>query len=56
MNAVDLSRFLVRLSHGTVGALKTQLVGPFLVPGSPLLSKQVRLYVGKLTENLRLMR
>jgi hypothetical protein len=53
MNAADLNRFLGRLSHGEVGALGAQLVGPFLVPGSPLLSKQVRLYVGKVTENLR---
>ena len=53
MNAADLNRFLGRLSHGTVSALGTQLIGPFLVPDSPLLSKQVRLYVGKVTKNLR---
>ena len=53
MNADDLNLFLERLSHGSAGALGTHLVGPFLVPGTPLLTKEIRLYVGKVTENLR---
>lgn len=53
MNAADLNRFLSRLSHDSAHTLGTQLVGPFFVPGSPLLSKRIRLYVGKVTENLR---
>jgi len=53
LNANDLDRFLHRLSHGSVREAGTGLLGPFEIPGAPLLSTAVRLYVGKLTQNLR---
>jgi hypothetical protein len=54
MNTQDLQRFLTRLAHGKfVPSLSSSLAGPFLVPGSPLLKTAVRLYVGKVTRNLR---
>ncbi len=52
-NDIDLCQFLRRLSHGSVRTLGTQLAGPFLVASSPLLHKPIRLYVGKVTRNLR---
>lgn len=52
-NAADLNRFLHKLSNGAVRESGAQLVGPFLVPGPPLLQKPPRLYLGKVVENLR---
>lgn len=53
-NAIDLGRFVKRLSHGafsTVGA--GDLRGPITVPGAPLLSGRIDLFVGKVARNTR---
>ena len=53
-NARDLNHFVARLSHGAVTSVQPEcLYGPFTVPGAPLLSKKVDLFVGKATRNLR---
>jgi hypothetical protein len=53
-NAADLEAFLQRLSRdGGKPETLNGLRGPFTVPGSPLLTSQVRLYVGKVSRNLR---
>jgi len=53
-NSRDLNRFLARLSRGSVSEIKSgQIVGPFYVPGNPLLSSRIPLYVGKVSKNLR---
>jgi hypothetical protein len=53
-NARDLNHFVARLSHGAVTSVQPEyLYGPFTVPGVPLLSTKVNLFVGKATRNLR---
>jgi len=53
-NSKDLNRFLARLSHGKVTDLNAgKIVGPFEVPGAPLISAKVKLYIGKVTSDLR---
>jgi hypothetical protein len=53
-NSKDMDRFLARLSHGKVTTLKSgEIVGPFGVPGAPLISAKVKLYIGKVTCDLR---
>jgi len=53
-NAVDLARFLTRLSSGQVSSCEPgRLFGPFKVPGKPLLSQPSDLYVAKVVRNLR---
>ncbi|MEQ1628600.1 MAG: hypothetical protein ABL965_14475 [Nitrospira sp.] len=53
-NAGDLNCFVARLSHGAVTSVQPEyLYGPFTVPGAPLLSTKVNLFVGKATRNLR---
>lgn len=53
-NARDLNHFVARLSHGAVTSVQPEyLYGPFTVPGAPLLSTKVNLFVGKATRNLR---
>ncbi|GAB1723009.1 MAG: hypothetical protein NTNFB01_19050 [Nitrospira sp.] len=53
-NARDLTHFVARLSHGAVKSVQAEyLYGPFTVPGAPLFSKKVDLFVGKATRNLR---
>ena len=53
-NADDLNTFVKRLSHGSVTAIRSGgIYGPFLVPGAPLVSAKVPLFVGKVTRNLR---
>jgi hypothetical protein len=53
-NAKDLDQFISRLSHGKVTAVEVgQLYGPFNVPGKPLLSSTVDLYIGKARRNIR---
>ncbi len=53
-NARDLNHFVARLSHGAVTSVQPEhLYGPFTVPGAPLLSTKVDLFVGKATRNLR---
>jgi len=53
-NAADLGRFLQRLSHGEITTVGPgEICGPFTVPGVPLLSGPVQLFVGKVSRNLR---
>jgi hypothetical protein len=53
-NAADLDHFVARLSHLVVRRVKTgELHGPFSVPGTPLLENSPRLYIGKVSSNLR---
>jgi hypothetical protein len=53
-NGTDLDTFVKRLSHGAVSAIRPGgIYGPFAVPGAPLLSPGVALFVGKVSRNLR---
>lgn len=53
-NAMDLNRFVKRLSHGSVTAVQRGgIYGPFVVPGAPLLSAKVALFIGKAFRNLK---
>jgi hypothetical protein len=53
-NGADLDTFVKRLSHGSVSAVRPGgIYGPFTVPGAPLLSPGVALFVGKVSRNLR---
>jgi hypothetical protein len=53
-NAADLNNFVKRLSHGEVGELCSgEMCGPFVVPGKPLVSRPISLYLGKVTRNIR---
>lgn len=53
-NRNDVNRFLQRLSHGAVvAACNEQLYGPITVPGTPLFSRKVKLFVGKAVRFLR---
>lgn len=53
-NARDLNHFVARLSHGAVTSVQPEcLYGPFTVPGTPLLSTKVSLFIGKAIRNLR---
>ena len=53
-NTEDLNRFVAILSGGTVTTINEgQLSGPFFVPGKPLLSARVGLYIGKVVRRLR---
>jgi hypothetical protein len=53
-NAADLDLFLRRLSHGAVVNLSVgEILGPFTVPGGPLLQGSVALFIGKVSRNLR---
>lgn len=53
LNAADLDRFLQRLSRGSVRSAGPGMLGPFDLPGTPLVSKAVRFYVGKVVEDIR---
>jgi hypothetical protein len=53
-NGRDLDLFLARLSHRTRAIVSAgTLYGPFSVPGLPLVSPEIRLYVGKAIRDLR---
>jgi hypothetical protein len=53
-NANDLNSFLSCLSHGAVTGLGDEKIcGPFVVHGAPLLTRPVRLFIGKVTRNIR---
>jgi hypothetical protein len=53
-NATDLNAFIKRISHGSVEGLQAgEIVGPFEVPGMPLLSESPPLFIGKVSRNLR---
>lgn len=53
-NAQDLGTFVKRLSRGAVSTAKSgEILGPFDVPGAPLLSRKIELFIGKATRNLR---
>ncbi|MEO8937439.1 MAG: hypothetical protein ABI277_00635 [Burkholderiaceae bacterium] len=54
LNAIDLGRFVKRLSHGAFKAVNPgDIVGPFRVPGAPLLAGGIDFYIGKISRNLR---
>lgn len=54
LNAADLDQFLSRLSQGTVTSIvDRQIVGPLRVPGEPLFTGRIDLYVGKVVRRLR---
>lgn len=54
VNARDLNSFVARLSHGAVTSVQPgYLYGPFTVPGAPLLSTKVNLFIGKAIRVLR---
>ena len=53
-NAEDLNTFAKRLSHGSVTTVhRGGIEGPFAVPGAPLLSAKVALFLGKVYRSLR---
>jgi hypothetical protein len=53
-NSADLNMFLRRISHGAVTNVQAgEICGPFAVPGAPLLSAKVELFVGKVSRGLR---
>jgi len=53
-NSRDLDTFIKRISHRSVEALKAgEIVGPFDVPGAPLLTESPALFIGKVSRNLR---
>ena len=53
-NADDLNTLLQRLSHGAVAKIRPgQIFGPFGVPGAPLFTAEIDLFIGKVSRNLR---
>ena len=53
-NKKDLNRFVKRLSHGlTTGLDSGELAGPFFVPGRPLVSDRIALFIGKASRDVR---
>ena len=53
-NADDLDTFVRRLSHGSVTSVGSGIIrGPFSVPGAPLLTASVSLYIAKVSRQLR---
>ena len=53
-NAADLNMFLKRLSHCEAPIIADgDILGPFNVPGAPLIGNGVQLFVGKVSRNLR---
>jgi hypothetical protein len=53
-NTADLNAFTKRISHGAViGIHDGDIEGPFSVPGVPLFADKVRLFIGKVSRNLR---
>ena len=54
INAIDLGRFVKRLSHGAAKSLVAgEIHGPFEVPGAPLVSAKIDFYLGKVSRNIR---
>lgn len=55
INAADLSNFVSRLSNGSMQTVEPGCVyGPFVIPGAPLVSSGVELFIGKATRYLHL--
>jgi hypothetical protein len=53
-NAADLDLFLHRLSHGGTKSIKNgEILGLFTVPSAPLLASPGKLFIGKVSRNLR---
>lgn len=53
-NQSDLNAFVKRLSHGSVRTIRSgELLGPFFVPGVPLLSVEIAFFIGKASRNIR---
>lgn len=54
-NSQDLNAFVYRLSGGSVKDCPGGMLrGPFTIPGSPLFSTEINLYIGKVVHNLRM--
>ena len=53
-NSADLDNFLWRISDGKISAGETNhLLGPLSVPGAPLFSADIKLYLGKVQRDIR---
>jgi hypothetical protein len=53
-NTADLNAFTKRISHGAVIEIHDgEIEGPLSVPGVPLFDGKVRLFIGKVSRNLR---
>lgn len=53
-NAAALGTFVKRLSHGVTMELRSgSIYGPFAVPGKPLFAGTTKLFIGKVTRDLR---
>jgi hypothetical protein len=53
-NRRDLNNFVARLTHGWVKSAEAgHLYGPITLPGEPLFSDKAKLFIGKVTRNLR---
>lgn len=53
-NARDLNSMVARLSHLEVESLESgEIAGPFIVPGRPLVERVPKLYIGKVSMDLR---
>ena len=48
-NAADLASFVSRICRQTVPRVENGLLGPFFVPGEPLVSEPAKLYIGKVS-------
>jgi hypothetical protein len=52
-NAADLNTFVKRLSHRAVTDVRRGAIeGPFTVPGAPLISAKVDLFLGRVCRSL----
>jgi hypothetical protein len=53
-NAVDLDRFVLRLSGGThLSVHEGEMAGPFAVPGQPRFAAGIQLFIGKVVRRMR---
>lgn len=53
-NAEDLNKFVKRISHGVLSSVQDgKIYGPFVVPGTPILTTRVELFIGKVSRNRR---
>lgn len=53
-NAHDLECFVRRLAHDQKLCLESgSMYGPFIVPGHPIINTAIKLYVGKVSRNIR---
>ncbi|MDO8750022.1 MAG: hypothetical protein Q7K03_02610 [Dehalococcoidia bacterium] len=53
-NADDLNDFVFQLSRGDISKVKSGVIyGPFTVRGTSILTRQVNLFIGKVSRNIR---